>query len=86
MPGHRLLQPLARVARRDPGPACELVRVERVGNGERGVETQPIAEVHAEQLESSERGAEEALDERVPAVLRGGRSHACLLVERFTSP
>lgn len=47
---------------RDAGTTRELFGTESLAPCERRIKTEPIAEVHAEQLERANRGAEEALD------------------------
>ena len=63
-----LLEPLAGVARGDPGPLGQLLRGEGAVALERAVEAELDAEVDGEQLERAEGGAEQPLDEGVGAV------------------
>ena len=61
-----LLEPLARVALRDPGPLGQLGRASSGPcSGQRPVQAELGAEVDREQLERAERGAEQALGERL---------------------
>ena len=75
--GHSLLlEPLARVSRRDAGRLGELVADERPVLLERTVEAELRPQIHGVELEGAERGAEEALCEGVGAVEDGGHCRA----------
>ena len=67
-----LLEPLARVARRDAGAARELAGGQRPALVERAVQAELDAEVDGAELERAERRAEEALGEGVGAISDDG--------------
>jgi hypothetical protein len=82
-----LLEPLACVALVDAGALCEPGRRQRAA-GQRVVEAEPEAEVHAVELERADRRFEEPPHQRVaPLVGRPGTAHgACLLVSNCAKP
>jgi hypothetical protein len=63
-----LLEPLAGVARRDPGPRGQLGRARGAALGKRPVEPELGAEVDGEQLERAERRGEQPLGQGVGAI------------------
>ena len=73
-PDGLVLEPLARVARMDPGPLGQLGRGGRPAVRQGAVQPEPVAEVHGLQVEGAERGAHQAAGELVAARLgvRGG--------------
>ena len=76
-----LLEPLARVARVDAGGVGQLAGGDRAVALDRAVEAEPRAEVHGEELQRAQRGAEQALDEGVAAVGGGVYGHGQISLE-----
>jgi hypothetical protein len=75
-PGRRLLlEPLARVARMDAGRLRQLAGRRRATVSERAVETEPIAQVDAEEIEGRDRGLEEPLNKRIAGSSRMAGRH-----------
>ncbi len=75
-----LLEPLARVALVDPGGARQLGGRRRPALRQRAIQAEPVADVHAAQVEGSDRCPEQPLDKSVPARLLGvGAGHCRLL-------
>jgi hypothetical protein len=72
-----LLEPLARVALVDARCRGEPTGRERPAVAERQVETEPPADVDAEELQRADRALEEALDERVAPVCLDACHHGC---------
>src|SRR6266508_1571999 len=73
--GHLLLQPLPRVALRDPCPRGQFLRGHRALR-EDLVQTEALAEADRQQVEIAERGTKEPLREGIPlgsTLLHGGR-------------
>ena len=78
-----LLEPLARVSLVDPGRHCELVGRQRAALRERAVQPEPVAQIHAAEIERTDHGSEEPFDEGVALFRR--RDRACLLPPPVTS-
>jgi hypothetical protein len=74
--GGLLFQPLAYIALAQPKRPGQLLRCGRAPLGQRRVQPEPVADVHAKHVHGANRGHEQVLDQRIAALVGGWRGRS----------